>query len=101
MMHAKRYLRDVLDTDLSEDVLLVASQADEAALEEGDVTLTVSLVRKRPLPGELYFDPDEPLDRKLFCRLRFYSGGILRILISAAPRPLPADSPMLEWDPGI
>lgn len=35
------------------------------------MTYTVSLVRKRPLPGELYFDQDEAVSRKLFCRLRF------------------------------
>lgn len=101
MMEAKRYLRNVLDTDLAQDVLLAAAQAGTAALEGSDVVFTVPLVRKHPLPGELYFDKDEPVNRKLFCRLRFYSHGILRMLVSTTPRPFLEESPMLAWDPEI
>ena len=101
MIEAKRYLKTVLDTDLSQDVLLVATQAGAPALEEGDVTFSISLIRKRPLPGELYFDQDEPLERKLFCRLRFYSEGILRILISTTERDFVQESPMLDWSPDL
>ena len=98
MLDAKRYLRDVLDTDLVQDVLLVATKSGPPALDAGDVVFTISLVRKHPLPGELYFDQDEPVEQKLFCRLRFYTGGILRILISTSPQAFAQESPMLEWD---
>lgn len=101
MMEAKRYLKAVLDTDLSQDVLLVASEANAPVLQATDVTFSVSLVRKRPLPGDLYFDQDEPVEEKLFCRLRFYAGGILRMLISTAPRDFAQDSPMLDWSPDV
>src|SRR5215216_2927092 len=101
MIDAKRYLRAVLDTDLAEDILLVAAKAGMPALEGGDVVFEVSLVRKRPLLGELYFDQDEPIDRKLFCRLRFYTHGILRMLVSTAPMAFAEDSPMLAWEPSV
>ena len=101
MRDAKRYLQSVLDTDLSQDILLVGMGAEGPALAGGDVVFTVSVVRKRPLPGELYFDKDEPVNGKLHCRLRFYTGGILRMMFSRAQQDFVDDSPMLDRDPEL
>jgi hypothetical protein len=64
MMDAKRYLRGVLDTDLSHDILFVASQAEEATLDGSDVTFTVSFQNTRLLaeaPGvTIRFDESYP-----------------------------------------
>ena len=100
-MEAKRYLRNVLDTDLTQDVLFVPAEIGAPTQEGNDVMFTVSLVRKRPLPGELYFDKDEPVERELFCRLRFYTKGILRMLVSTTRQTFTDESPMLEWDSRI
>ena len=51
MIEAKRYLQTVLNTDLSQDMLFVATEASAPTNEGSDVACSVSLVRKRPLPG--------------------------------------------------
>ena len=101
MMQAKRVLYNVLNTDLAQDVLLVASQIGPARVEDGDVLFSIALMHKRPLPGQLYFDQGEPVERKLFCRLRFNTSGILRLQVSNTPRAFIDERPILAWDPQV
>lgn len=89
MIGARRFLRSVLDTDLTQDVLLVASDAGAATMDGNDASFTISMVRKRPLPGELYFDQDQPSDRKLLCASSLYPGTGPGLLPGrTAPLPL-------------
>lgn len=98
MIQVQRYLCSVLNTDLSQDILLSPVDVTSAAQDGSEVTFSVSLARKKPLPGLLYFDQDEPTEARLFFRLRFYGGEILRLMISLNPRRFDDQSPMLAWD---
>ena len=102
MIRIRTYLNDVLETDLAQDQLFSAGSVDEIHQEGTDVLLTVKLLRKKSLPGLLYFEeiPQET-NRLLYFRLRFYNQGIARLLISSTPQAFVDESPMLEWDPSI
>src|SRR5688572_7054849 len=100
MILPKKYLEAVLDTDLSEDVLLHPAEASPPVIDGLDVIFSLSMARKKPRAGLMYFEEDEP-DGAVFVRLRFYAGAVLRLSVSPSPQPFADESPMLAWDPSL
>lgn len=102
VIQSPRFLDWVLGIDRTADALLVPGALQAIALEEGEVAFTLSLVRKKPLPGGLYFEKeDEAVEGALHCRLRFYTRGVLRLLVSPTPRHFREESPMLAWEASL
>jgi alpha-D-xyloside xylohydrolase len=98
------FLTSILNTDLSQDILLSAEALENASLEGEEVVFTAALYRKEPYPGLMYFHQEsleETREGELHFRLRFYGGEVIRLLISRTPRQFEDDTPMLAWDPSL
>jgi len=102
MIRTHTYLDNVLETDLSQDQLFFGGSVNEIHQKGRDVLFSVTLLRKKPLSGLLYFEetPQET-DRLLHFRLRFYNRGIIRLQISSTPQTFVDESPILEWDSSV
>ena len=101
MLQPKKYLHNVIDTDLLQDELYTAGAVENVTREGDEVTFTAVLLRQTIQPNGLYFGDEVDSGRRLHFRLRFYNHGVLRLQASLAPRNFTDDSPMLQWDSSL
>ena len=94
-LQPKRYLRDVLGTDLSEDKLYRIGPVASAVEENGDILFTAPLISLSPQLKE------GVETGTAYIRVRLYGPQVVRMLISRTNRPSADESPMLEWSPGM
>ena len=94
-LQTKRYLGDVLGTDLSGDRLYRIGPVASAVEEDGDILFTAPLINLTPQLK----DGGEAGTAHI--RFRQYGPQVVRMVISRTNPSLTDESPMLEWSPDI
>jgi alpha-D-xyloside xylohydrolase len=94
-LQAKKYLRDVLGTDLLKDKLFRIGPVASAVEENGDALFTAPLITFSP---QLRNGAE---GGTAYIRVRLYGDQVVRVLISRSNRPVADESPMLEWSPAM
>ena len=94
-LHARRFVGEVLGTDLSKDTLYRIERVASAAEEDGDVLFTAPLITLSPQLK------DGAEAGTAYIRVRLYGDQVVRMLISRTKRSFADESPMLEWSPAM
>jgi alpha-D-xyloside xylohydrolase len=94
------YLEDVLETDLSKDVLCRIGPLQSAEVKDRDVVFTAPLMRQKSLADRRFFNNDKAVGTA-YIRLRLYGDNIVRIRISQEDTDFDDDTPMLQMDPTV
>lgn len=94
-LHEKRFLGEVLGTDLSRDTLYRIGPVASGAEEDGDALFTAPLITLSP---QLTAGAEAGT---AYIRVRLYGDQVVRMLISPTKQAFDEESPMLEWSPAM